>query len=100
MARSALTGVRRVVVKVGTGVVAHPDGGLALGRMAALVEQLALLRSRGMDVLLVSSGAIGLGAARLGFARRPEKVVDRQACAAAGQGALVAFYDELFQRLG
>jgi len=92
---------RRVVVKVGTGVVARPDGGLALGRMGALVEQLHDLRSRGIDVLLVSSGAVGLGARRLGFNRSQVKgVVDRQACAAAGQGALMAFYDALFQRLG
>jgi glutamate 5-kinase len=98
--RATLAQARRVVVKVGTGVVARPDGGLALGRVGALVEELTALRARGVDVLLVSSGAVGLGAARLGFTRRPEGVVDRQACAAAGQGALVAFYDGLFQRLG
>lgn len=89
-----------MVVKVGTGVVARPDGSLALGRTGALVEQLYGLQQRGLDVLLVSSGAVGLGARRLGFAGRPESVVDRQACAAAGQGALVAFYDGLFRRLG
>lgn len=98
--RQPLTAARRVVVKVGTGVVARSDGGLALGRVGALVEQLQALRARGVDVLLVSSGAVGLGARRLGFPRRPESVVDRQACAAVGQGALVAFYDGLFQRLG
>ncbi len=93
---------KRVVVKVGTGVVARRDGGLALGRMGALVEQLHALRARGIEVLLVSSGAVGLGARRLGFSRRSQVkgVVDRQACAAAGQGALMAFYDSLFQRLG
>ncbi len=98
--RAALAATRRVVVKVGTGVVARPDGGMALGRVGALVEQLHALRLRGLDVLLVSSGAVGLGARRLGFDRRPDSVVDRQACAAAGQGALVAFYDGLFVRLG
>ena len=92
--------VRRVVVKVGTGVVARPDGGLALGRMGALVEQIHALQADSLEVLLVSSGAVGLGARQLGFARRPEGVVDRQACAAAGQGALMAFYDGLFRRLG
>ena len=100
MAASPPTRIRRVVVKVGTGVVARPDGGLALGRMGALVEQIFELQARGIEVLLVSSGAVGLGARRLGFARRPDSVVDRQACAAAGQGALVAFYDGLFRRLG
>jgi len=98
----SLPSTRRVVVKVGTGVVARGDGGLALGRMGALVEQLHDLRSRDIDVLLVSSGAVGLGARRLGFSERSQVrgVVDRQACAAAGQGALMAFYDSLFQRLG
>lgn len=71
-----------------------------MGRVGALVEQIQALRTRGTEVLLVSSGAVGLGARQLGFGRRPESVVDRQACAAAGQGALVAFYDGLFRRLG
>jgi len=100
MSAAASLPVRRVVVKVGTGVVARADGGLALGRLGALVEQIFALRQAGVEVLLVSSGAVGLGARRLGFKQRPEGVVDRQACAAAGQGALVAFYDGLFRRLG
>ena len=98
--RAPLAAARRVVIKVGTGVVTRPDGGLALGRVGALVEQLFAQREQGREVLLVSSGAVGLGARRLGFARRPERVVDRQACAAVGQGALMAFYDGLFDRLG
>lgn len=98
--RTALASAHRIVVKVGTGVVARPDGGLALGRMGALVEQLHDLRQSGHEVLLVSSGAVGLGARRLGLAGRPEGVVQRQACAAAGQGALMSFYDGLFRRLG
>lgn len=100
MPRSALKRSKRVVVKVGTGVVTRADGGLALGRLGGLVEQLHELQRTGTEVLLVSSGAVGLGARRLGFPGRPEGVVDRQACAAAGQGALMAFYDGLFQRLG
>lgn len=99
-ARAALAQARRVVVKVGTNVVAQADGRLALGRMGALVEQLDALRRQGREVILVSSGAVGLGAERLGFDRPPRSVVDRQACAAAGQGALMAFYDSLFGRLG
>ena len=63
-----------------------------------LIEQIAELREAGKQVLLVSSGAIGLGADRLGL--EPKNVADQQACAAAGQGALVAFYDALTRRLG
>lgn len=99
-ARRALAGARRVLVKVGTSVVRRPDGGLALGRLGALVEALATLHGEGRSLLLVSSGAIGLGWRRLGFERRPKALVDAQACAAAGQMALTALYDELFGRLG
>jgi glutamate 5-kinase len=98
--REPLVRARRVVVKVGTGVVARDDGRLALGRMGALVEQVRALQEGGRQVILVSSGAVGLGAERLRFDRKPVSVVDRQACAAAGQSALMAFYDALFGRLG
>lgn len=97
--RARIAQARRIVVKVGTAVATGRDGHLALGRLGGLVEVLRELRESGRDVLLVSSGAIGLGAARLGLAH-PTAVVDRQACAAAGQGALMAFYDSLLRQLG
>ncbi|MDP6932106.1 MAG: glutamate 5-kinase [Myxococcota bacterium] len=97
--RAALTQARRVVIKVGTGVVTRSDGALALGRLGRLVENIADLRAGGREVLLVSSGAVGLGAQRLGL-DTPRKLIDRQACAAAGQGALVGLYNDLFERLG
>ncbi|MCP4806974.1 MAG: glutamate 5-kinase [Proteobacteria bacterium] len=96
--RSSLKTTRRMVVKVGTRVVAREDGRLALGRLGMLVEQIAELRERGIQVLLVTSGAIGLGAERLKI--RPKSVADKQACAAAGQGALMSLYDVLARRLG
>lgn len=98
--RARLRNARRVVVKVGTAVVAQRDGRLALGRMGTLVEHLRALQDQGRQVVLVTSGAVGLGAEALGFDRKPTSVVDRQACAAAGQSALMAFYDQLFSRLG
>ena len=96
--RAQLRDARRVVIKVGTRVVTREDGRVALGRIGMLIEQIAELRKRGVQVLLVSSGAIGLGADRLGM--EPKNIADQQACAAAGQGALVAFYDALTRRLG
>ncbi len=99
-ARQALTRSKRIVVKVGTAVVTRDQGGLALGRLGALVEQILDLRNAGHEVLLVSSGSVGLGAQRLGFEQRPDDVVERQACAAAGQGALVALYDTLCRQAG
>ena len=90
--------VRRVVVKVGTSIVTRGDGRLALGRLGALVEELHALHQHA-EVVLVTSGSIGPGAARLGYDAVPSEVVDRQACAAAGQGALIATYDALFRQL-
>lgn len=98
--RTEIGAAKRVVVKVGSAVVARADGRLALGRLGAVVEQLAALRKADREVILVSSGAVGLGAERLGFEKPPTTALDRQACAAAGQGVLMAFYDQLFGRLG
>ena len=96
-----------MVIKVGTGVVARADRHVALGRLGGLVEQIHELMTgdseHGLpprEVVLVSSGAIGLGAERLGLAKRPVTALDKRACAAAGQGALIAMYDELFRRMG
>ncbi len=97
--RQLLTRTRRVVVKVGTSVVSRPDGRLALGRLGELVEALATLMADGREVILVTSGAVGLGARRLGMGR-PRKVVDRQACAAVGQSLLMSLYESLFRQLG
>ncbi|MCB9692314.1 MAG: glutamate 5-kinase [Alphaproteobacteria bacterium] len=100
----------RVVVKLGTQVVSRApgsgrsgpqgtDGMLALGPLGSLVEQVHGLLAAGHEVILVSSGAVGLGAARLGLGR-PTSLADRQAAAAVGQGVLMAFYDALFTRVG
>eukprot|EP00281_Chroomonas_sp_CCMP1168_P022227 CAMPEP_0206234790 /NCGR_PEP_ID=MMETSP0047_2-20121206/12782_1 /ASSEMBLY_ACC=CAM_ASM_000192 /TAXON_ID=195065 /ORGANISM="Chroomonas mesostigmatica_cf, Strain CCMP1168" /LENGTH=421 /DNA_ID=CAMNT_0053658907 /DNA_START=17 /DNA_END=1282 /DNA_ORIENTATION=+ len=102
--REALKDCSRLVVKVGTAVVSNSDGSLALSRMGALVEQLKELTMQGRQVLLVSSGAVGLGRQRLGLAKdvvaNPANVIDRQACAACGQGLLMSTYDMMFQRMG
>jgi glutamate 5-kinase len=92
--RASLADSRRIVVKVGTTVVTN-EGRLALGRLGGLVDQLA---AANRQVVLVSSGAVGLGSERLGL--EPRTVTDRQACAAAGQGALMAFYDQLARHAG
>ncbi len=99
-ARQTIATARRVVVKVGTAVVARKEGGVALGRLGHLVETLASLRAAGREVVLVSSGAIDLRVSHLGLPRRPKGVVDQQACAAVGQGMLMALYDTFFGRLG
>ena len=84
--RHTLRSARRMVVKLGTNVVMQSDRGPALERLAGLVAEIARLRSRGVEVLLVTSGAVGIGAGVLALGEVPKKLVDRQACAAAGQG--------------
>jgi glutamate 5-kinase len=96
--RAGLTGSRRIVIKLGTQVVLDAEGRPALSRLYGLMETVAELRRRGAQPVLVSSGAIGLGARQLGI--KPEGLAQKQACAAAGQGQLMSIYQEGFARLG
>lgn len=91
---------QRIVVKLGTNVIMRPDGKVALGLLCGLVESIAALREQGVEVLVVSSGAVGLGVERLGLAARPTALAEVQACAAVGQSRLMALYDDAFNRLG
>jgi glutamate 5-kinase len=98
--RKRLVDARRIVIKLGTHVVTHGGNEFALGRVFGLVESVARLRREGHDVLVVSSGAIGLGRRVLGLLERPLSLGLRQACAAAGQGRLIALYTQSFGQLG
>jgi len=91
---------RRVVVKLGTAVLTAHGGGLARGRVAALVASLVALQRSGREVLLVSSGAIRLGAGRLAAPGGRAAAGGSQACAAVGQARLMACYAEVCDRLG
>ena len=99
-ARARVAAARRVVVKVGTNVVMRDDGALALGRLYGLIEAVAGERHAGREMLVVSSGAVGLGARRLGLAGRPRTLAAKQACAAVGQGRLMSVWSEAFEKLG
>ena len=92
--------VHRIVVKLGTNVIMRADGKVALGLLCGLVEGVAALREQGIEVLVVSSGAVGLGVERLALPSRPTKLAEVQACAAVGQSRLMALYDDAFDRLG
>lgn len=92
--------LHRIVVKLGTNVIMRPDGKVALGLLCGLVEQVAELRAQGIEVLVVSSGAVGLGMERLGLLERPTVVAQIQACAAIGQSRLMSLYDDAFDQLG
>jgi glutamate 5-kinase len=98
--RRNLAETHRLVVKVGTHVVTHDGMDLALGRLMGIVEDLARLRKAGLEVMLVSSGAVGMGRRALGLAERPRSLGLRQACAAVGQSHLMALYMEAFAEVG
>lgn len=89
-----------LVVKIGTSSLTSPESGhLALSTIATLVETLSLLRTQGHRVILVSSGAVGVGCRRLGLTERPKTISMKQAVAAVGQGRLMRVYDDLFTSL-
>ena len=85
----ASASIKRVVVKLGTGVLTSGIGKLNTDRIAAVCAEVAALRARGTEVIIVSSGAVGLGMGALELAKRPKDVAKKQACAAIGQSLLM-----------
>jgi glutamate 5-kinase len=98
--REGVAAASRIVVKVGTNVIMREDGTVSIGVLYGIAESLASLRRAGREVLLVSSGAVGLGAQRLALTVRPSEVALVQACAAVGQSRLMSMYDDAFEKLG
>lgn len=92
--------IRRLVVKVGTSTLTHDTGKLNLRRMDHLTRVLADLRNRGIEIILVSSGAIGVGVGKLKLPAKPHDIGGRQACAAVGQCELMYIYDKFFGEYG
>jgi glutamate 5-kinase len=86
-----------IVIKIGTSSLTQPEtGNLALSTIAGLVEVTSTLRQQGYAVILVSSGAVGVGCGRLGLKERPQSLALKQAVAAVGQGRLMRIYDDMF----
>lgn len=94
--REFLPEARRIVVKIGTRVIAQKTGRPDMLPLKSLVDQVAELHRRGYEILLVSSGAVGAGVEALGITSRPKSVPDLQMCAAVGQARLMSHYEELF----
>lgn len=88
---------RRIVVKIGTRVIAQKTGRPDIGQIRRLIAQVVALYRAGYQVAIVSSGAIGAGMAALGISSRPKEVPDLQMCAAVGQARLMAIYEECFK---
>jgi len=90
-------GPKRIVVKLGTGVLTSGVGLLDTARIAAVCAELAALRRAGTEVIVVSSGAVGLGMGRLGLKKRPAELAKKQACAAVGQSLLMQTWQRGFE---
>jgi glutamate 5-kinase len=87
---------RRIVVKLGTGVLIASGAKPNRVRFAGICAQLAGLRAAGAEVIIVSSGAVGLGMGAMGLAKRPKNVSQQQACAAIGQSLLMQTWQSAF----
>ena len=86
----------RMVVKIGTSTLTHATGNMNIRRVEQLCRVLADLKNAGHEVILVSSGAIGMGVGKLGLRERPSDMPTKQAAAAVGQCELMYVYDKLF----
>ena len=91
---------RRIVVKIGSNVLTRPDGKLDVTRMSALVDQVAWLRQHGIEVIVVSSGAVACGRRELKVDHALDSVEQRQLYSAVGQVKLVGLYYDLFREFG
>jgi len=86
----------RIVIKVGTSTLAHSTGRLNIRRVEELCKVLSDIKNSGHEVILVSSGAIGMGAGKLNLKEKPTDIATRQAAASVGQCELMYTYDKLF----
>ena len=88
----------RVVIKIGTSTLAHPTGHLNIRRTEQLCKIISDIKNAGNQVILVSSGAIGMGIGKLGLLKRPDDIPTKQAAAAVGQCELMYTYDRIFSK--
>ncbi|OHC07206.1 MAG: glutamate 5-kinase, partial [Planctomycetes bacterium RIFOXYC2_FULL_41_27] len=98
--RQILSKVKKVVVKIGTGVLTTDDGYVDREQIRNLAGQVVELKKMGYDVVVVSSGAIGSGMGELGIEKRPSTLPELQAVAAIGQSKLIGTYNECFKLHG
>ncbi|MCQ2490956.1 MAG: glutamate 5-kinase [Ruminococcus sp.] len=89
---------KRVVIKLGTSTLAHKTGKLNIRRMTNLVRVISDLHNAGREIIMVSSGAVGLGAGKLGLPEKPKQTNIKQAVAAIGQCELMHVYDDMFAK--
>lgn len=92
--------IKRIVVKVGTSTLTYDTGKINIRRMSKLAQVLSDLKNAGIEIVLVTSGAIGVGVGKLGLKERPHDTPGRQAAATVGQCELMFLYDKFFGEYG
>ncbi len=100
MRKEYIKKAKRIVIKIGSGVIATPRKGINRDILSNLAENVASLRNLGLEIVIVSSGAIACGLEVLGLTKRPEDIATKQAIAAIGQPVLMEIYKEFFNRFG
>jgi glutamate 5-kinase len=95
--RGMISEKKKIVIKIGTSSLSYPNGRLNFNRIEKLAYVLSAIRSQGKQIVLVSSGAIGVGAGRLGWVKRPSDLAHKQAFAALGQAELIKIYQKFFE---
>lgn len=98
--REKINLLKRMIVKVGTSTLTYENGKLNIGRIDKLARTIADIKNRGIEVVLVSSGAIGVGVGKLGLKEKPTLTREKQAAAAVGQCELMYLYDKMFSEYG
>ena len=94
--RESLKRAQKIVVKIGTSSITHPNGSINLQRMKKLASVLTDIKNSGKEVILVSSGAVGAGLSILGLKKRPEEILLKLAAASVGQASLMQMYRSFF----
>jgi glutamate 5-kinase len=93
-------GAKRVVVKIGTNTICRADGTIDQSYLEGVAKQVMDLSARGIETIIVTSGAIGSGTTELGLERRPQDMAAKQACAAVGQATLMMAWRDAFRKYG
>ena len=96
--RKNIKNAKRIVFKLGTNTIANKDGSIALSRIYSFIESLAELKKQGKEIIIVTSGAVGMGAKYLKNTEKIDPISLKQACAAVGQCKLMHFYEDAFEK--
>lgn len=98
MVNESIKNAKRIVIKFGTNVLTNPDGDIALSRIYSFIEDIHELKKQDKEIIIVTSGAVGIGAKKLKLEELPDLVSIKQACAAVGQSSLMALYEDGFDK--